>query len=515
MVPRRVLVVAIVAAALGAGVAVAGVTQLGGDGSPSDASHESQADEHASEPDHTHGPDVSQADASDGNAGEVEAVQPRHDHELAPREGEVPARAEASEFDEQLENFVVESDQGLAQMAERGYIEGSGTAEDPYVLSRVRVTDDLKIKDTTKHLVVENSYVGGQLTLNFAGDNVYVHHNYVHDLRVNENVERDARATGGLIADNEIDFIGQIRHFSGEFARNDVGPRPDDVVTRYLSDTGPAQVPDGVVWNFDGYHGAHVHNNTVRGSTIVKLHGHFHGGCQACPHHNHEDRSGFPEEGEDREEGLPPASPHSYRFHTLDFENNAIRAPGTDVALRVYDENHAGDDQTAASEPNPYLEDEHEHHQYVRLASNTLEGGSLFLDIVNAENPRHSGHVQEARFDVVDNHVDRDRPRGSDELVRAYEIEQTRQLELVAQDNTYTFDVEDSNAPAGYKWATDGEPAPAAGFVLEKSDESDVVIEGTRGEKATYGVLERATSEQFLIDLVDNEFDAEEDHRED
>jgi hypothetical protein len=448
---------------------------------------------------------------ANGSSATTLAHQPRHDHALSDREGEVPSRAQASELPHHFEEFVVRGDDGLVEMAEKGYITGNGTLSNPYVIDGFRVDEELTIEDTSRPLVVENSYIDGQLTLNFVGEEVYVHHNHVRDLRVNENVEREGPTTAGLFEHNEIDYIGQIRHFGGTFQHNDVGPRPDGVVETYLSDTGPAELDEDVVWNFDGYHGAHVHNNTVEGRVDVKLHGHFHGSCSACPAHAHQDPEDFPA---DTIEGGEPRSRHSYRYHVLDVENNTIEVEGADRALRFYDEAHAGDDQTADSEPNPYLEDKHEHHAYLRVHGNDIDGGSLAFDVVNAENDRHEGLTQEARIDLTGNHLTRPAPRGAG-LVPAFEAETADHATLHAEGNRFAFQRPSSPAPEGYGWVDGGDPADTTAFLFEDVNASRVQIQATEGANATYGVTLDDVRDNTPVVLEANRFDArEEDRRE-
>jgi hypothetical protein len=472
-------------------------------------SSEEQPGDHASDHEPEASADRSQAVSLEpaNDTDEVEAYQPRHEHAWTSDGGETPTRAEASELEPHLEEFVVRGDEGLAEMDERGYLEGEGTRESPYVIDGFRIEDELVVRDTSKPLVVKNSYIEGQLKLNYAGEHLHVHHNFVRDLRVNENVDREGPTTSGLFAHNEIAFVGQLRHFSGTFAHNEIGPRPDGVTGTYLSDQGPADLPEDVVWNFDGYHGAHVHNNTVEGRTDVKLHGHFHGSCEACTPHAHHDEDDFPA---DEPEDAAPRSRHSLRYHVLDLENNTFAAGEADRALRVHDRAHAGDDQTAASEPNPYLEDRHEHHAYVRVAHNTVRGGTLGFDVVNADDERHEGLAQEALVGLEANEVHRERPRGEADLVSAFRVHAADTTRLQAEANAYEFQPEEATGPAGYGWVTDGELADAVGFRLHEVNASDVHVTGTEGRNATYGVLEEDVRENTPVVLSDNRFDAEE-----
>lgn len=522
MPPKPLHLVAAFAGAVALAGVAAGLADLplpGDEPEPStaEADHEHA---HAGDESHAHdagGSEDEAADAASGDGPNVPALsvhQPRHESPLPgyAAEGEVPSRAEASELEHQFERFVVEGDEGLTEMRERGYIDGSGTVEDPYVIEGFRVTEALTVRDTTKALVVRESYVDGQLTLNFAGKDVVVHHNHVEDLRVNENVQRAERATGGAIVHNEIPYIGQMRHFTGTFAHNDVGPRPDNVVAEYLSDTGPATLPDEVVALLDGYHLAHVHNNTFEGRVDVKLHGHYHGSCAACPPHDHASPEHFPEDNEPSED-LVPSSRHSYRFHTIDVENNTFRAPDAETALRIHDRNHAGDDQTAASEPNGHLEERHDHHQGVRVAANEVEGGALVFDVVNADDERHANMTQEAKVELVDNEATLERPRGEDPMRAAYVVHAAEELSLDAVANRFTFEGDESAAPDGYRWAVEGDPGETTGFLLEGLDATAVRVNATVGEGADYGVTLDEIAESSRVDLRDNRFQAREEDR--
>src|ERR1041384_7111869 len=108
-----------------------------------------------------------------------------------------------------------------------GVRDGSGTLADPYVISGYYVTGDLYLQDTDACFLITGNYISGQLSLNWNGQCVWVHHNFIGDLRVNENVKRTGDDTGGLIEDNQIAYVGQIRHYDGEVRNNVIGPRGD------------------------------------------------------------------------------------------------------------------------------------------------------------------------------------------------------------------------------------------------------------------------------------------------
>jgi hypothetical protein len=509
------LVLAAAASTVGFGLAEVAPQDV----SPDEPTHEARADDHhretptvdAGTP--TQAPDVGRG--ADREVADLEVVEPRHEGPIPGYEptGEVPTRAEASELEHQLEDFVVEGDDGLARMANEGYLEGNGTLEDPYVIEGFRVTDDLTIEDTTKPLIVRESYVEDQLTLNFVGKDLVLHHTYAEDLRVNENVERAERATGGWLVHNELPYIGQLRHFTGTFAHNDVGPRPDGVVDEYLSDTGVDTLPDEVVFLLDGYHLAHVHNNTIEGRVDVKLHGHYHGSCPGCLPHDHADPDGFPPANQPHED-LAPTSKHSYRFHTIDVENNELRAPDSSTALRLHDRAHAGDDQTAASEPNAHLEERHDHHQAVRVADNTFDRGNLVFDVVVAEDERHENMTQQAEVRLEGNEVTLEAPRGDVGLRAAYRVHDADALDLEARDNAFAFVDDGSAVPSGYRWAAEGEPAEATGFLLDEWSATAGWVNGTQGQGAEYGVTVE-DHEASRVALAGNDFgDTEADRHE-
>lgn len=517
---------ALLAAALAAVLTGAGFTAglFGGSAGESHAGHAPVAPTphtlHHAEEGHGHASDTPEAateepgkDASPTSTTRAtpSAADLARDPPLPPEDGRVPARAEAGELEHQLRSFRIRGDLGFEEMVDRGYVTGSGTLEDPYVLEALRVRGDLEVRDTTKPFILRNSLVEGQLRLSYVGPLAYVHHNRIHDLRVNENLERSESTTSGLFEHNVVAFIGQLRHFSGEFRHNTVGPRPAGIVSEFLSDSGPKSLPEGLVWNFDGYHGALVHNNTVFGRTDVKLHGHYHGDCAVCPAHDHADMAHFPPQNV-REAGLEPGSHHSFRHHAMAFVDNTITVD-EGVSLRFYDEAHAGDDRTANSEPNRYLEDLHDHHTRLTVARNTFEGGSLALDVLNPDDQRHEGRTSEAVVSLVGNTVTLERPRalvtGAPRPAAAYVIAHATTFEVLAQDNRFAFQESASSMPAGTRWVLEP-PAETAGFFVEASHDATLLIERTVGEGATYGVA-LARTQALDLQLNENRFNAKEE----
>lgn len=263
-------------------------------------------------------------------------------------------------------------------------ISGTGTLADPFVIEGVHVTRELELRDTHEYFVIRNSYVEGTLRLNWNDDRVHAHHNWVRDLRVNENIERVGESTGGLIEMNHFGIVGQIRHFDGVFRDNVVGPAPAGAFDALIEDSG-AIVPvfgETRAINIDGFNGAIFERNEILGYVEMQLHGHHHASCFDCHSHNH---------GDEEKAALHD---HTVRYHEADFRDNAITVE-TGPAFQFTDRAHAGDDRTATSETEETLEDAHEHFTRVAIERNALVGGPLRVDIFNADNARHENEETE------------------------------------------------------------------------------------------------------------------------
>ncbi|MES2156111.1 MAG: hypothetical protein V4510_13335 [bacterium] len=274
---------------------------------------------------------------------------------------------------------------------------GSGTLDDPYVISGYDVTGDLWISDTDACFEILDNWIDGQLHLNWNGQCVFVHHNYIRDLRVNENDKRTGLDTGGLIELNKISYVGQIRHFDGEFRNNVVGPREDQSLPNGVFRDPENLLPfakDTRVLNIDGWNEALFDHNTITGSTDLKLHGHHHStGFLATHSHYHGDAASRESHMED----------HTMRWESVSFTDNLINDP-TGYGLRYSDENHAGDDRTANSESNKMLEKPHQHFTAVTIARNTLEGAGILVDIFNADDELHYT-TNPGWMDIQDNKI--------------------------------------------------------------------------------------------------------------
>ncbi|MGQ0534755.1 MAG: hypothetical protein ACT4PT_01640 [Methanobacteriota archaeon] len=316
-----------------------------------------------------------------------------------PEDGRIPTEADARALEE-VRRLVIESD---AEFSDVDFVTGSGTAEDPYVFDGLYVRGDLYIADTSEYFVVRNSYIAGQLSLNWVGDRAYVHHNYIRDLRVNENVERTGDPTAGLIEANAIGFVGQLRHFDGVFRDNTVGPKPPGFFEEIIGDSGVAITlfQDDVVFNFDGFNGADVYRNAIIGAVDIGLHGHHHSNGFTAVTHNHGEAHGA------------GAMDHGDRWHSLKFHENEISITSGLTALRFEDENHAGDDRTARSESDEALEAPHVHHTKVLILRNTLRGGNLLVDVFIEDEDRYHKEASPSALVVKDNTITLTGPKDS------------------------------------------------------------------------------------------------------
>src|SRR5688572_19495105 len=119
--------------------------------------------------------------AGDDHHAQVGMDRPR----FAPATGTVPT-PQAAEALEEVSSIHIHDDTGFNPS--NGVRSGSGTLDDPYVISGYFVTGDLYLGDTNACAIITGNYIDGQLSLNWNGQCVHVHHNYIRDLRVNENI---------------------------------------------------------------------------------------------------------------------------------------------------------------------------------------------------------------------------------------------------------------------------------------------------------------------------------------
>lgn len=283
----------------------------------------------------------------------------------------VPEEVEAAPKVKQRGDIVI-SENGAFDK-EHGVRRGNGTRSNPYVISNWDVSNII-LRDTSRYVVIKNNVIRNQLVLNWNGDRVDIHHNEVGDLRVNQNVPRTGDATDGKIHHNTFGLVGQLRHWDGVFERNKIG-----------SPTLLAKRGSYKAMQVDGFHGSKLRNNTIFGYVDVKLHGHHHGSGFTRGSHYHGGEDGYEGSGPHRH-----SVDHSRRYHQVQISNNKIYSDHA-WALRYYDQAHAGDDRTNASETNKFLNCPHVHFTRVAIEKNVLQGGGVVVDVFNAFDENHWG----------------------------------------------------------------------------------------------------------------------------
>lgn len=343
-----------------------------------------------------------------------------------------------------------------------GIRSGRGTVTDPYVISGWTV-NNISIRDTTKAIRIVNNTINGTLTLNWIGRNVVVQGNEIGDLRVNENIARWGAPTSGSITRNKFGTVGQLRHFDGFFAYNLVGAPESGV----LSSSYPATR----AVNFDGFNGARFVSNTIYGYVDARLHGHHHSSQYGMGSHTHADG---PHEME--------MVDHTRRYHEVLISNNRIFTSHT-YALAYLDTGHAGNDRTANSETNPYLNAPHVHFTRVHVMGNRLNGAGLLVDVFNALDERHRG-APSGLVELMDNQVALERDVTHPfKVVHGIEVRQARYLTLRIRMNTIT-----GPAPLVDVAPISTATSQGSGVFLHALDRASVMIEGTRVTNRQFGV---------------------------
>ncbi len=348
-----------------------------------------------------------------------------------PATGQVPTEEEAARLPQVSQLRFI----GDVDLESSGYVTGNGTLQDPYVIEGLYVVGDLMLQDTDACVVIRENWVGGQFTLNWNAQCVHVHHNHIRDLRVNENIRRTGYATGGLLERNEIGYVGQLRHYDGEFRFNTVGPMPEAGPYDEVRETTPLLAPQLLIANIDGFNQAMIHGNEFHGSVDLDFHGHHHGtGFFATHSHYH---------GDDEERQM--AHDHTRRWTSVGFYDNLV-IDEEGYGLRYEDRNHAGDDRTARSEQEDTLELDHVHRTDVLIARNTVQGAGIWIDVFNADDARHYTR-NNGTLTIEDNAVHLEgRDHGLlgmfgphfDPFI-GYQIQTTKELALILRGNTATY----------------------------------------------------------------------------
>lgn len=373
--------------------------------------------------------------------------------------GYLPTAAEAQEARERRSNILIRSNAEFD--IANGVRSGSGTVTDPYVISGWEVSN-ITIKDTSAHVVITDNTVTSQLVLDWIGGGATVTDNDINDLRVNQNVPRTGEPTSGLIAHNTFGVVGQLRHFDGVFEENVVGsPDVGDVDRLY------GEVFTNRAVNFDGFNGAQFRNNEIFGYVEVRLHGHHHSSGFGQDSHQHS--------------GSMDAMDHTQRYHEVWVTGNEITvAPGTFAALEYVDNNHAGNDRTAASETNPDLNLPHVHNTRVHITDNHLMGSGLAVEIFNADDQNHVS-TQRGRVDLDGNTIMLSQRLLPFSWVSGISVRDATDLDLYIRDNHIV-------GPDGAEDAVADLVHTSVGIDLSQIDKAYVRLYDNNVEHATYGV---------------------------
>jgi hypothetical protein len=372
----------------------------------------------------------------------------------------VPPLARAASPRQPHADITIEWDGELN--AAHGIRSGHGTVRDPYVISGWTL-NNVSIRDTTKAIRIVNSSINGTLRLNWVGSAITVTGNDIGDLRVNENIPRWGDPTSGAITRNTFGQVGQLRHFDGVFSYNTVGA----VESGLLS----SSYPSTRAVNFDGFNGARFVSNTIYGYVDARLHGHHHSSAYGMGSHMHSDGP--------HDMGMVD---HTRRFHEVFISNNRIFTSAS-YALAYLDTDHAGNDRTANSETNPYLNAPHVHYTRVHVTGNRLNGAGLLVDVFNAMDQRHRGSPN-GLVELIGNQIALDRDLAHPfEVLQGIEVRQARYLTLRIKANTIT-----GAAPLVDVAPINTATSQGAGVLLNGLDRASVLIESTRVSNRQFGV---------------------------
>ncbi len=458
---------------------------------------------------HSHtGAGADEANLNGGTAGDAHDDQLGMERPRFPQaEGKVPTASDARSMTE-VRSIVIRSDSDATP--EAGINTGSGTLEDPFVITGYYVTGDLFIADTDSCFIVKENYIGGQLTLNWNAQCVHVHHNFVRDLRVNENVDRTGYATGGLLEHNKIEFIGQLRHYDGEFRHNIVGPRTSDSMWDAVLETVPWLFgEDPRVANIDGFNQGLIHHNTFYGSVDLDLHGHHHGTGFYSPHSHYH--------GEEMSRDM--AHDHTLRWTSVFFTDNEVIDP-EGYGLRYEDRNHAGDDRTARSEDEDDLELDHQHFTRVVLARNAIVDAGLVIDVFNADDRNHYTR-NPGWLEIIDNSIEFQAPPADDTLglempwwndaferMAALRVFAAKEVEVTIEGNTIsTKPMERNSGPlsaVNNLWGyNDVEPSA---IDLRQISDADITVKDNTATGFTIGVRAHELDSLTVWRLSGNDF---------
>jgi hypothetical protein len=340
--------------------------------------------------------------------------------------------------------------------AEHAVRSGTGTADDPYVISGWQM-NNLVIRDTDRWITIKDNIINGQLILDWVGDRVHVMGNQIGDLRVNQNVKRTGLPTSGHIMDNTFGVVGQLRHWDGVFEDNLVGSATGNLNAQAV--------------NFDGFNGARFRDNVIYGFMDARLHGHHHSSAYGGTSHMHAAEHGS------------AAVDHTKRYHEVWITNNKIRTTH-EYALAYLDTGHAGNDRTAASEQEEALNKPHKHLTRVHLTGNRLYGAGILVNIFNSPDQIHTG----THLGLMEIRGNRIRLAADDFLtlkeLYGVRVVQATDVVLKIVGNAVAGRSVESDSMAAFfeQWDQD------AGISLAGLDKGDVWIVGNSVANRTFGV---------------------------
>jgi hypothetical protein len=412
----------------------------------------------------------------------------------------------------ELSRLTIDGDGGFDEAD--GAFRGSGTLSDPYVLRGVYIPT-LTFLDTDACFEVAESWIDLQLTLDWNGQCVWIHHNHIRDLRVNQNNARTGYATGGLIESNEITIIGQLRHFDGEFRNNVVGPATQDDLFDEVLETVPYLfVTNTLLANIDGFNQGLIHHNEFYGSVDLDFHGHHHGTGFFAPHsHYHGDHDA---------RMAKHVHDHTDRWTSVAFTDNLIVDP-EGYGLRYEDRNHAGDDRVARSESTKQLDDPHVHHTDILLARNTIDGGQLWVDVFNADDKKHPSR-NPGTLTIAGNKVTTREPAPEDwpcssafgdqyDLRTTMHVHTVKEATTVIRDNVLTYvphkaetDLLGVAKKAVRDCALWGYEVDSAAIRLQGFRDATILVQGNTATGAKIGVDAAEFDEDTTWRVVDNRF---------
>lgn len=292
----------------------------------------------------------------------------------------------------------------------------------------------------------------GRLILDWNGQCMHAYNNVVEDLRVNRNNVRVGYATGGVIEENRIGVVGQLRHYDGDFRENEIGDRAH--LMRFGQSDAPASER---AINVDGFNQGKLRDNVVYGHVDLDFHGHHHGPgffARESHYHGSDMTVGYMMNPDgtfmmDAQGNPIPHHDHAKRWTSTAFTGNLVVDP-LGYGVRFEDRDHAGDDRTANSEDMRELLAPHFHRTHIDIRANDIVG-SLWTDVFNAPGIEiWSDDYSEVKRDLVTNEIlDAVLHLGA-ERITTHPGANDGWLDLV---DNQVFVVDKASGAGGYAWA--------------------------------------------------------------